>query len=67
MNVQDRFEDATKTGRAVRTSTELSHVTLVGVLDTPASTVASGLASAGFDAVLVKPVSYVDIERFLVA
>jgi len=55
----------TDTARAVRTADDLADVALVAVLESPMASHAAELSSAGFDAVLVKPVAYTEIERLI--
>ena len=51
----------------VRKAEDLSHLAVVAVLDTPNQVKIDELSAAGFDSVLTKPVTYVDLERLLVA
>lgn len=57
--------DAEQTARAFRGNSELRDVALVAVLEVPAASTAPALQAAGFDAVLVKPVAYADLERLI--
>ena len=54
-----------KTAHAVREAHELLGVSLVAVLDPLAASRAPALSAAGFDAVLVKPVAYAELEQLI--
>lgn len=60
-------EAAIRAVAQVRKAEELSHLAIVAVLDAPSREKLDELSSAGFDSVLTKPVTYVDLERLLVA
>ena len=53
--------------RRVRSTLEISDTVLVAVADREVGERAGELKSAGFDAVLVKPFLYSDVERLLAA
>ncbi|HEY2516309.1 MAG TPA: response regulator [Polyangiaceae bacterium] len=53
------------TARALRAANALEDVALVAVLDSDRAQDAAALRAAGFDAVLVKPVPYAELERFI--
>ncbi len=56
---------ATKAARALRDDVALEGVSLVAILDLTAGNRRAELTAAGFDAVLVKPVDYADLERLI--
>ena len=53
------------TARALRAEGALADAALVAVLESDRAQDASALRAAGFDAVLVKPVPYAELERFI--
>jgi DNA-binding response OmpR family regulator len=53
------------TARSLRASGELADVALVAILEADRPAEAEALRAAGFDAVLVKPVPYAELERFI--
>jgi hypothetical protein len=59
--------DGNAVARAVRETLEISDTGLVAVLERDPAHKADELKAAGFDAVLVKPFIYADIERLLAA
>jgi CheY-like chemotaxis protein len=67
LNAQAAGEDVDRTARAIREERDLADVSLVAVLESPMATRRGELFAAGFDAVLVKPVAYTELERLLSA
>jgi CheY-like chemotaxis protein len=59
--------DGAAVARSVRETLEISDTGLVAVLEREPGHKADELKAAGFDAVLVKPFIYADIERLLAA
>jgi CheY-like chemotaxis protein len=59
--------DAAAAAQRVRSTLEISDTALVAVADREPGGLADELARAGFDAVLVKPILFTDIERLLAA
>jgi CheY-like chemotaxis protein len=59
--------DGAAAARSVRNTLEISDTRLVAVLEREAARHVEELRAAGFDAVLVKPFIYADIERLLAA
>lgn len=57
--------DLRETARTLRGDASLEGVSLVAVLELTAANRQAELAAAGFDAVLVKPVDYADLERLI--
>lgn len=57
--------DAERAARTLRSHGELASVPLIAVLDLPERARAPELAAVGFDAVLVKPVAYADLEKLI--
>jgi CheY-like chemotaxis protein len=56
---------AARTAEAIRSDKRLVQPRLVAVLEAPAPDEAGRLATAGFDAVLTKPIRCSDLERLL--
>lgn len=67
LNADAAGEAAIRAVAQVRKAEELSHLAVVAVLDGPSREKLDELSAAGFDSVLTKPVTYVDLERLLVA
>ena len=65
LNAEAATSDLRETARALREDASLEGVSLVAVLDLTAANRQAELAAAGFDAVLVKPVDYADLERLI--
>lgn len=65
LNAELGGDTLASTARAVREMQDLCHVSLVAVLEASAESERAGLAAAGFDAVLVKPVAYAELERLI--
>lgn len=59
--------DAAAAAQRVRATLEISDTALVAVADREPGSLADELCRAGFDAVLVKPILFTDIERLLAA
>jgi CheY-like chemotaxis protein len=59
--------DARAVARKIRTTLEISDAALVAVAENEPGRLADELRAAGFDAVLVKPFLFADIERLLAA
>lgn len=59
--------DPARTAREVRATLEISDIALVAVLDEDQPALVEELQAAGFDAVLVKPFLFGDVERLLAA
>lgn len=53
------------TVRAVREADDLAHVSMVAVLEHSTDETQAELVSQGFDAILVKPVAYAELERLI--
>jgi CheY-like chemotaxis protein len=51
--------------RAIRATPQLANVSLAAVLESRAQAKMDDLAAAGFDAVLVKPVHYLDLSQLI--
>jgi len=66
LNVSSGF-DALAAAQRVRSTLEISDIALVAVADREPGRLADELSRAGFDAVLVKPFLFTDIERLLAA
>jgi hypothetical protein len=66
LNVSSGF-DALAAAHRVRGTLEISDIALVAVADREPGRLAEELSRAGFDAVLVKPFLFTDIERLLAA
>lgn len=67
LNADAAGDAAIRAVAQVRKAEELSHLAVVAVLDAPSREKLDELSAAGFDSVLTKPVTYVDLERLLVA
>ncbi len=67
LNADTAGDAAIRAVAQVRKAEELSHLAVVAVLDAPSQGRIDELSAAGFDSVLTKPVTYVDLERLLVA
>lgn len=67
LNADAAHDAAIRAVAQVRKAEELSHLAVVAVLDAPSREKLDELSAAGFDSVLTKPVTYVDLERLLVA
>jgi CheY-like chemotaxis protein len=59
--------DAGAVARKIRSTLEISDAALVAVAQTEPGRLSDDLRAAGFDAVLVKPFLFADIERLLAA
>jgi CheY-like chemotaxis protein len=66
LNVSAGF-DAAAAARMVRSTLEISDTALVAISEAHGPRVSEDLTTAGFDAVLVKPFLFTDIERLLAA
>ena len=67
LNADAAGDAAVRAVAQVRKADDLSHLAVVAVLDTPSREKVDELSAAGFDSVLTKPITYVDLERLLVA
>ncbi|HVH43132.1 MAG TPA: response regulator [Labilithrix sp.] len=65
LNVESSKIDMRDTVRALRSHEALQDVSFVALLDIPSPARVPELEAAGFDAVLVKPVAYSDLERWI--
>lgn len=65
LNAEAGSEVLTSTAHAVKNTADLAGVSLVAVLDRGTGAKEAALADAGFDAVLVKPVAYAELERLM--
>jgi DNA-binding response OmpR family regulator len=60
-------DDLARVAKSVRGDGELQRTTLVVILDRPVAERRRALLAAGFDDVLVKPIAFSEIERFVVS
>jgi hypothetical protein len=67
LNASGDTEAARRAARAVCASGELPDLSLVALLDGPQGPQVEELSAAGFDAVLCKPVHYLDLEKLIAA
>lgn len=67
LNASASGPEAQRVARAISTRSELSDLSLVAVLDAQEPARIEELSAAGFDAVLVKPIHYPDLERLIAA
>lgn len=65
INASEHGKAAVHTARAVRAAPDLSQLSLVALLDAPSPDLTQQLTTAGFDAVLMKPVLFADLEALL--